>query len=112
MCTPTQETPTKCRTTNIRRLKRPHCLLSGGRGIRTPGAVNPAVFKTAAIDHSAIPPCISLPHDLSKMEGSHENIPLIRLISANSRLSSHPSGLFQARKRAPMPPCSDVGLLG
>jgi hypothetical protein len=28
----------------------------GGRGIRTPGAVNPAVFKTAAIDHSAIPP--------------------------------------------------------
>jgi hypothetical protein len=29
---------------------------NGGRGIRTPGAVNPAVFKTAAIVHSAIPP--------------------------------------------------------
>src|SRR5712692_2549828 len=47
-----------------------HCLISGGKGIRTPGAVNPAVFKTAAIDHSAIPPCISLPQDLSKMEAS------------------------------------------
>src|SRR3989442_196238 len=32
-----------------------HCHY-GGRGIRTPGAVNPAVFKTAAIVHSAIPP--------------------------------------------------------
>ena len=29
----------------------------GGRGIRTPGTVSrTAVFKTAAIDHSAIPP--------------------------------------------------------
>jgi hypothetical protein len=34
----------------------PHHLGNGGKGIRTPGAVNPAVFKTAAIDHSAIPP--------------------------------------------------------
>jgi hypothetical protein len=31
-------------------------LFGGRRGIRTPGAVNPAVFKTAAIDHSAILP--------------------------------------------------------
>ncbi len=30
--------------------------LTGERGIRTPGAINPAVFKTAAIDHSAISP--------------------------------------------------------
>src|SRR5690242_17522254 len=37
-------------------------VLYGGRGIRTPGAVNPAVFKTAAIDHSAIPPLRSVPH--------------------------------------------------
>src|SRR5581483_11908068 len=28
----------------------------GGRGIRTPGAHHPAVFKTAAFDRSAIPP--------------------------------------------------------
>jgi hypothetical protein len=28
----------------------------GGRGIRTPGAQHPAVFKTAAINRSAIPP--------------------------------------------------------
>lgn len=31
--------------------------LSGGRGIRTPGSrEGTTVFKTAAIDHSAIPP--------------------------------------------------------
>src|SRR6266705_604238 len=36
-----------------------HCHY-GGRGIRTPGAVNPAVFKTAAIVHSAIPPMDSV----------------------------------------------------
>src|SRR5205823_2379440 len=41
---------------------------SGGRGIRTPGAVNPAVFKTAAIVHSAIPPLLSIPHPLSTLE--------------------------------------------
>jgi hypothetical protein len=33
------------------------CAVGGGRGIRTPGTVSgPTVFKTAAIDHSAIPP--------------------------------------------------------
>jgi len=32
----------------------------GGRGIRTPGAHHPAVFKTAAINRSAIPPRPSL----------------------------------------------------
>ena len=49
-------------------------LLAEGKGFRTPGAVNPAVFKTAAIDHSAIPPCNSLPQRLSKMEVSCTNI--------------------------------------
>ena len=35
-------------------------LLGGGRGIRTPGGRKPtAVFKTAALVHSAIPPLIS-----------------------------------------------------
>ncbi len=33
----------------------PFCA-GGGRGIRTPGAHHPAVFKTAAINRSAIPP--------------------------------------------------------
>jgi hypothetical protein len=34
-------------------------VLGGGRGIRTPGTVSgPTVFKTAAIDHSAIPPAL------------------------------------------------------
>ncbi len=28
----------------------------GGRGIRTPGPVGSTVFKTAALNHSAIPP--------------------------------------------------------
>src|SRR5579863_482073 len=32
----------------------------GGRGIRTPGRVSPStVFKTAALNHSAIPPLLS-----------------------------------------------------
>src|SRR5260221_11564642 len=43
---------------------------SGGRGIRTPGAVNPAVFKTAAIDHSAIPPRMGFPGSSSRISSS------------------------------------------
>src|SRR5438270_9833604 len=35
----------------------------GGRGIRTPGTVSGAVvFKTTAIDHSAIPPALASVH--------------------------------------------------
>ena len=50
------EAPEICldRSSNIREKSAVAC--GGGRGIRTPGAINPAVFKTAAIDHSAIPP--------------------------------------------------------
>ena len=42
----------------------------GGRGIRTPGTVSgPTVFKTAAIDRSAIPPHQRLePHSSSHQE--------------------------------------------
>src|SRR6476646_7106654 len=36
--------------------------MNGGRGIRTPGTVpRTAVFKTAGINHSPIPPTSSLP---------------------------------------------------
>ena len=31
-------------------------LVGGGGGIRTPGAIHSAVFKTAALNHSATPP--------------------------------------------------------
>src|ERR1700687_5218268 len=51
---PAQE-PTTNTAIQLRRYHRRYCHY-GGRGIRTPGAVNPAVFKTAAIVHSAIPP--------------------------------------------------------
>ena len=38
----------------------------GGRGIRTPGTLpGTTVFKTAALNHSAIPPLASLPDDPS-----------------------------------------------
>src|SRR6266700_3706840 len=47
---------------------RRHCL-NGGRGIRTPGAVNPAVFKTAAIVHSAIPPLPTIPQPSTDWKG-------------------------------------------
>ncbi len=37
-----------------------NCPAGGGRGIRTPGTVpRTAVFKTAALNHSAIPPCLN-----------------------------------------------------
>ena len=40
--------------------------IGGGRGIRTPGTVSgPTVFKTAAIDRSAIPPRVA-PHSSSR----------------------------------------------
>jgi hypothetical protein len=48
----------------------PHYPGNGGKGIRTPGAVNPAVFKTAAIDHSAIPPLITITY-LAGLEKGH-----------------------------------------
>src|SRR5205807_8299735 len=67
--------PTRETTTNVA-LQMPTqviYLLNGRRGIRTPGAVNPAVFKTAAIDHSAILPCTSLPQVPWKMEETRKN---------------------------------------
>ena len=41
-------------------------LRGGGRGIRTPERVTPlTVFKTAAFNHSAIPPSLILPDSLN-----------------------------------------------
>ena len=41
----------------------------GRRGIRTPGAINPVVFKTTAIDHSAILPLLIIPHYANNWKG-------------------------------------------
>ncbi len=61
-------------TTGLISLRR-HCLY-GGRGIRTPGAVNPAVFKTAAIVHSAIPPddSVTYRYPIWKGEGQKSSL--------------------------------------
>src|SRR5947209_20190507 len=78
-----------------------HCHY-GGRGIRTPGAVNPAVFKTAAIVHSAIPPLQSIPHPLSTLkEGMKKGL---LLSSSNSiRIGSNVVRDGRSRKRCGRP---------
>ena len=41
-----------------RRSNRTEIVNGGGRGIRTPGSFGSTVFKTAALNHSAIPPFV------------------------------------------------------
>src|SRR6185369_13363803 len=45
---------------------------NGGRGIRTPGRVSPStVFKTAALNHSAIPPLTILSETARLLAGAY-----------------------------------------
>src|SRR5215510_6346514 len=76
-----------------------NCQLSfkyGGRGIRTPERVTPlTVFKTAAFNHSAIPP-FSIVHDTRRIPAS----PTMR----DSSLKTMRDSSLKQKCRAPEPP--------
>ena len=93
--------PSACTTSSAPAPKSSSCLsdlkIGGGGGIRTPGIrEDPAVFKTAAIDHSATPPCEDRQSGLSRGVGlARRSLNVPKYVSRSPRspaLRYRPSG--------------------